>query len=127
MRKKNIFSKKSSKKKKEVEEVSIVEEIKEIPVVNTISSYKKFRVWLNKKSSLILYKRSKSPEYLALESGILEIVLDSLILVGSISYLINPSLFTIFLSLGCGSFVIKKVFPSVIQLVSSLNLVRIRA
>lgn len=92
-----------------------------------INFYKRFRVWLNKKTSLLLVKRSKNKEYLAVESGLMGIFLDGLMLSGSISYLFSPSIYTLILSLGCGSFILKKVFPYILQLLNSINLVRIKA
>lgn len=92
-----------------------------------INFYKRFRVWLNKKTSLLLVKRSKNTEYMAVESGLMGILLDGLMLSGSVSYLFAPSIYTLVLSLGCSSFILKKVFPYILQLLSSINLVRIKA
>lgn len=90
-----------------------------------LSKYKKFRVWLNKKYSKIKSKRQSSLDYLALENGIFNIALDGIILSCSISYLFNPSIYTLILSLGCASFMLKRIFPFVIQFFSSISLVRV--
>lgn len=90
-----------------------------------LSTYKKFYIWFGKKISLLVARRDKNDGYKALETGVLTMILDGLMLFGAVSYLLSPSTLTLLLSFSCGSFMIKKIFPSVIQLISSINLIKV--
>ena len=89
-----------------------------------ISTYQKIHVWLNKKISLLSVKREKSKDYKTLEISILTFFLDGFIINLALLYFLPLNIINV-ISLGAGAFMIKRVFPSVIQLFNSINLIKV--
>lgn len=89
-----------------------------------LSAYKKFYIWFGKKVSLIKAKRNANTDYLAVENGLFTIIMDGIMISLALSYFF-PISFSTFISLASASFILKRVFPSVIQFISSINLIKV--
>lgn len=89
-----------------------------------ISNYQKVNVWFNKKISILLAKRSKNRDYRVVEATVLSFFLDGLIINLSLLHFLPITILNI-ISLGAGAFIIKRVFPFVVQLINSINLIKV--
>lgn len=89
-----------------------------------INIYQKVHVWFNKKTSLLLAKREKSTDYKAVEKFAIEFILDGIIISVALVYFIPFTLINI-ASLGASAFLVKRIFPFVIQLFNSINLIKV--